>query len=442
MKLNKKRVILATVAILTGITLLVSVGMIMFNPTIANAENMLSHKEIEVERPKEWENTVKYGFTLDSFLVVSKKIQTNDNLTKLLVKYHIPSKRVSLLEKKAKNIIDFSKLQPARPYMILCEKENNIAQYFIYEPTPYRYIVCDLRDTLQVTAVDRDVELRYSTASGMIYTTLWDAMVDNNLSYELVSRMEDALKWSVDFYHILPGDRYKLVFEEKYVEGEPVGVGRLQVAYFRHNKKDIYAFLFEDEKNDIKGYYDFDGRTMKRTFLKSPLKVMNITSRYDLNRFHPVLKVVRPHLGTDYAAPEGTPILATADGTLETVGQDDANGKYVRIFHDKIYQSAYLHMSKHGEGMSAGVKVKQGDVIGYVGMTGWATGPHTCYRFWKNGQQVDPLLEEVNSSSAPLERNALTNFVYLRDSLVKTLDKIPYPTAEEMQVNRKKTKVQ
>ena len=263
----------------------------------------------------------------------------------------------------------------------------------VYEPDPYKYVRYHLGDSVGVDIVQRDVEECVEYSDGTITSSLWSSMEKTGHAQDLISAMEDALAWSVDFHHVQKDDEYRLVYEQKYIKGEPVGIGKLLGAYYRSGDNEFYSIWFD--AGNYSGFYDLEGRPMKRAFLKAPVKYSRISSRYSLNRYHPILKRYKGHFGTDYAAPYGTPIVAVADGTVEIAGYTSGNGNYVKLRHDAVYETQYLHMQKFATGMRAGVHVQQGQVIGYVGSTGLATGPHVCYRFWKNGKQVDPFRENL-----------------------------------------------
>jgi murein DD-endopeptidase MepM/ murein hydrolase activator NlpD len=233
--------------------------------------------------------------------------------------------------------------------------------------------------------------------------------------------MEDALETSVDFSHVQVGDEFKLVYDEKYIEGKRVGVGNVHAAYYKQadSDKEHYVFWYDGGGEHV-GFYDQEGRPMKGRFLKAPVKYTRISSRYNPRRFHPVLKRVRPHLGTDYAAPTGTPIYAVGNGVVVAKGYTKGNGNYIKIKHDKVYQTQYLHMSGFAKGIKKGSYVSQGQVIGYVGSTGLATGPHVCFRFWKNGKQINHL-REYFPPSKPLPDELLPEFFKVRDVYMEKL---------------------
>jgi murein DD-endopeptidase MepM/ murein hydrolase activator NlpD len=237
----------------------------------------------------------------------------------------------------------------------------------------------------------------------------------------LILRMEDALAWSVSFYHVQSGDAYKVIYEHEYIDGVPVGVGKLLGASFETGGKEIFSIYFDGD--NYSGYYDEEGRPMKRAFLKAPVRYSRISSRYSLRRFHPVQKRYKGHFGTDYAADYGTPIMAVADGKITKASYTKGNGNYVKVRHDRTYETQYLHMSKFAKGIKPGGSVKQGDVIGYVGATGLATGPHVCFRFWKNGKQVDHLKENLPPPE-PMPDESMPDFEKVRDAIVPQLARI------------------
>jgi murein DD-endopeptidase MepM/ murein hydrolase activator NlpD len=235
--------------------------------------------------------------------------------------------------------------------------------------------------------------------------------------------MADIFSCAIDFYRLQKGDYFKIIYDEDFVEGESVGVGEIQACIFNSGGKDNYAFYYEKDKAHEGEYYDERGESMKRQFLKAPLKFFRISSKFAGRRFHPVTKVWKAHLGTDYAAAYGTPIMATADGIVEDAQFKVYNGNYVKIRHNGQYKTQYLHMSKIAKGVKRGSRVSQGQVIGYVGSTGLATGPHVCYRFWKDGQQVDPF-KQKGAISEPLPAKYKNQYLNQIASLKSALDRI------------------
>ena len=371
--------------------------------------------------------TIKYGFAVDTFQVTEATLKNNEFLADILLDHKVDYLKIDELARNTKDIFDVRNLRSGKTYTILSRDTSQAADYFIYEPSVYRYVVYDLNKA-SAEIVERPVETQIRTASGVIESSLWNTMTDNGLSYELTARLEDAFAWSIDFHHIQKHDKFKVVFEQNYIEGQPVGVGEIMAAYFRNFDNDYYAIYFENEKHN--GFYDLEARPMKKAFLKSPVKYSRISSRFNLNRFHPVLRRRKAHLGTDYAAPRGTPIYAVADGVVTKASYTRGNGNYVKIKHDNVYQTQYLHMNKFAQGIKPGVHVKQGHTIGYVGSTGLATGPHVCFRFWKNGRQVNHLRENLPPPE-PMPKEVIPSFVAVKEVMKQKLDLIALPNGED-----------
>lgn len=361
------------------------------------------------------EPTLRYGFALDTFKVTEGKINPGDYLGSILLKQGLNYPSIDKLAKNAEGVFDVTDLRQGKKYVVLSRDSLEGADYFVYEPSVYEYVVFNLKGDLQVNRVERPVTSEIRTGRGKIETSLWNAMIDNGMSFEVSSKMEDALQWSLDFTRLQKGDEFRLVYDQNFVNGEATGVGRVHAAYYKNIDREFYAIYFDNGEQS--GYYDLEGRPMDKGFLKSPVKASRISSYYNLNRFHPILKRVRPHLGTDYAAPYGTPIYAVGDGYIAQASYTKGNGNYVKIRHDETYETQYLHMQKFAKGIRPGVHVKQGDVIGYVGSTGLATGPHVCFRFWKNGRQVNHL-NLTFPPPEPLPEKDLPQFMEVRDQML------------------------
>ncbi|MEO1514311.1 MAG: peptidoglycan DD-metalloendopeptidase family protein [Bacteroidota bacterium] len=378
------------------------------------------------------EPTLQYGFALDTFQVHRATIANNEFLSDILTRHKVEYQKIDQLARNSKGIFDVRNLRAGRPYTILSRDTSQGADYFVYEPSVFKYITYDLNNGT-ATETSYPIETQIKTASGIIYSSLWNTMTDNGLSYELTALMEDVFAWSIDFHHIQNQDKFKLVYEEQLIDGKPVGVGKIQAAYFQNAGKDFYAFHFENTKHA--GFFDLEARPMKKAFLKSPVKYSRISSRYNLTRFHPVLRRRKAHLGTDYAAPRGTPIFAVADGVVTKASRTRGNGNYVKIKHDKVYQTQYLHMQAFAKGIRPGVHVRQGETIGYVGSTGLATGPHVCFRFWKHGRQVNHLRENLPPPD-PMPEGDVPAFEKVRDAFKAQLDATRFPDNAQLVVDK------
>jgi murein DD-endopeptidase MepM/ murein hydrolase activator NlpD len=365
--------------------------------------------------------TMRWGFALDTLQVTEHKIANGQSFSVLMNGHQIPMDVVERLVRNAEGKFDLRRFQAGKTYHLLSATEGKGEPlHLVYEPNPYEFILFQLQGDQEVNRIERPVETQVEKSYFKVSSTLWKAMVDQGYSYEFADRLEDALRWSIDFYRIQEGDEFKAVFENKYVEGKSVGIGQVQAAHYRSGSKEVYAIYYEN--GEFKGYYDLAGRPLKTSFLKAPVRFSRISSRFSMRRFHPVLKYNRPHLGTDYAAPHGTEIFAVGDGVITQASYNSGNGNFVKIRHDKVYETQYLHMSRFAKGIRPGVRVSQGQVIGYVGSTGLATGPHVCFRFWQNGKQVDHL-RVVSPPAKPLPETEMASFNKAKDALVERLDK-------------------
>lgn len=361
----------------------------------------------------------RFGFVLDTFeSIISDTIQRNQFLADILLGHGVSYQQIDALAQKSKDVFDIRQLRSDKPYTILSRDTSSGADYFIYEPNIESYVVYSLKGDQNIELIQKPIEINTSNLTGSIKSSLWQAMTDAGVSYELTAKMEDALQWSVDFHHINKGDVFNLIYDEKFVDGQSAGVDIVKAAHYNTSGNDYFAIYYD--KKGLEGYYDELGRPMSKTFLKAPVKYSRISSRYNLRRFHPVQKRIKPHLGTDYAAPYGTPIFAVADGIVSKKGYTRGNGNYVKIKHDKVYSTQYLHMQKFAKGVNRGTHVKQGQVIGYVGSTGLATGPHVCFRFWKNGKQVNHLRLSFPPPE-PLPQEELDSFFMVRDIYLEKL---------------------
>ncbi len=365
--------------------------------------------------------TIKYGFVLDTFQVEEGKVQKNQTLGTMLSKRGMDMLSIETLVKNSTGVFNINRnFRVGQDYILLSDQLTGKPRHLVFEPNAFEYIVFNLQGELNVQKIEREVETQLKAVTGEINSTLWEALTENKVDPEAAAKMEDALECFVDFSHTQEGDKFRLLYEDRFISGKSVGSGQVYAVSYQRDGKDYYAFWYDD--GDIKGFYDYEGASSKKGFLKSPLKFTRISSKFNTRRLHPILKTVRPHLGTDYAAPHGTPIYAIGDGVVEEAAYGKGNGKYVKIKHDKTYQTQYLHMSRFAKGIRRGTKVSQGQVIGYVGSTGLATGPHVCFRFWKNGRQVNHLREKLPPQSKKMPASKLNDFYKVRDNYLMMLE--------------------
>jgi murein DD-endopeptidase MepM/ murein hydrolase activator NlpD len=414
--------------VLTVGLLAATMGMVVFmiaEPTAIGASAGGASAPVKLGSFRIVSPTIKWGFALDTFEVAEHNITNGQSFSVLLTNHQVSGSTIEQLVAKAEDVFDLRKFQAGKTYTLLSAPgADGAPQHLVYEPNPYEYILFNLQGDHSVSRVERPVDIRVEKSYFEVSSTLWKSMVDQGYSYEFADRLEDALRWSIDFYRIQEGDEFKAVFENKYVEGKSVGVGQVKAAHYKSGRRDVYAIYYEN--GEFKGYYDLEGRPLKTNFLKAPVRFSRISSRYSMRRFHPVLKYNRPHLGTDYAAPHGTEIFAVGDGVVTNASYNSGNGNFVKIRHDKVYETQYLHMSRFAKGIRPGVRVSQGQVIGYVGSTGLATGPHVCFRFWQNGKQVDHL-RVVSPPAKPLPSSEMSSFNKVKDALVLQLNEEEKP---------------
>lgn len=367
---------------------------------------------------------VLYDICTEDYKVERGELESGQTLGEVLYINHTDNGRIDQIVRASKGIFDFRKAKAGNKFTVLCSNDSiQKAQYFIYEMSSIDYVVFDIRDTIDVFLGQKEVEVKTREASGKIKSSLWNSLVENKMSPALVMELSSIYAWTIDFFRIQKGDYFKVVYEEKYVEGEFIGIGRVYAALFNHANEDFYAFYFEEEEN-YGDYFDDKGAALRKAFLRAPLNYSRISSSFSMRRKHPVTGRIKAHLGTDYAAPTGTPILSTANGTITEARYKRNNGNYVKIRHNSTYSTQYLHMSKIKSGIRPGIYVKQGEVIGYVGSTGLATGPHVCYRFWKNGRQVDPYKQKLPPSK-PVKKENLEAYTMLKDSMMNVIQSIP-----------------
>ncbi len=341
----------------------------------------------------------EFGFKLDDFTVKRDTIRPGDSFGEILEHNRVGYPAIFNIANKAKDSFDIRKLQVGKPYTLLCSKDTtHAAKCFIYQPNKEDYVVINFKDSV-VKAYTSKKPIKYveKTATGIINSNISQTLESQGLSQRLAHIMADEIyAWTIDFRHLQKGDRFKVLYTDKYIEDTIyAGVHEVKAAVFEHNKEPFYAFQFEtDSTKGIVDYFADDAKNLRRAFLKAPVKFKRISSRYNLRRRIAAYGYkIKPHRGTDFAAAIGTPIMATANGTVSKSAYKGNNGNYVKIRHNATYSTQYLHMKKRN--VKVGQFVKQGDVIGWVGMTGKTGGPHVCYRFWKNGKEVDPFKQKL-----------------------------------------------
>lgn len=374
------------------LTLGVATSLQYFSLPLFSKTETIPVKEIIKTVPKE---VFLYGINVTGLNIVEGTVSKNQTLGSILAPFNVPYQIIDELARRSKAVFDVRGISINQKFTILTPEDSTKAQFFIYEPNPAEFVVFNL-DSLNIYKAEKPAEIRSREVGGIIETSLYVDMVKQNVSPDMIDQFADLYGWSVDFQRLQKGDKFKVVYEEKIIDGNVISVSDIKLAYFEHMGVPYHAIPFN--QNGEVNFFDQDGNSLKKAFLRDPLKYTRISSRYNLKRFHPVQKRFKAHLGTDYAAPSGTEIRSVGEGTVLEAKYTSANGNYVKIKHNGTYTTQYLHMSKIGKGIKAGSRIRQGQVIGYVGSTGLATGPHLCFRFWKNGKQEDWLQEKIPPS--------------------------------------------
>lgn len=398
--------------------------------TVFTACNDDKKDEKIIETIPEPEIILEYGYNLNNFKIIHDTIQKGENFSEILDKHHVEYPKVLEIVNKIRDTFNVRKIKSGIPYTILAKKDSTEkAQVFIYKHSKVRYTVIDFKDSI-ITAYNakKPVTRVLKKAAGIITSNLSQTMDDLGLNSFLTSKMaDDIYAWTIDFSRLQKNDKFKIIYEQLYISDTiPVGIGEVKAAYFEHGGKPFYAFKYlADSIIGLPDYFDDEAKNLRRQFLKMPVKFSRISSRYNLRRRIAYYgNKIRPHKGTDFAAPKGTPIMSTANGTVIESRYKGGNGNYVKVRHNSTYSTQYLHMSKRA--VKVGDVVKQGQVIGYIGMTGNTSGPHVCYRFWKNGVQVDPLKQKLPAAEPMKETIKPIYFNFIKP-LKEELDTIKYP---------------
>ena len=379
----------------------------------------------EVQKKVKEKIITEFGYTLNNYNVKKSKVKNGDSFGSILERNNLYYPQIYNIVQKVKKVYDIRKINIGKPYTILSSKDSlNTPQVFIYQPNKIDYVVVSLTDSLWAEKKSKAVKIKEFEAEGIITSSLSETMEKQKLSPLLSNELSEIYAWTIDFFRLEKGDNFKIIYSAKYIDDSIyVGLNRIHSAFFEHRGKPFYAIEFEtDPKRGIVEYFDENGKNLRRAFLRSPVQFSRVSSRYNLKRRIAYYGYrIRPHKGTDFAAAVGTPIRATASGTVTKSSYTRSNGNYVKIKHNGTYSTQYLHMDKRG--VKVGQFVKQGDYIGTVGMTGNTSGPHVCYRFWKNGRQVDPLKQKLPEAK-PISKELKKRYMVHMNPIKKQLDAI------------------
>jgi murein DD-endopeptidase MepM/ murein hydrolase activator NlpD len=350
--------------------------------------------------------TCLYGVEVDSLAVEKAVILANQNLSDLLSPFNVSQAAIYQVASLPKALFDVRKLRANKPYTVIYQPDSQrTAHSFVYHPNPIDYVTVHLGDSLWVERGQNSVDTVEHRLAGVIQSSLYQSVVDQGGTPQLVNEMADVYAWVIDFFGLQKGDRYKLIYTTYEVNGQPAGFGEIKGASFTHLGKEHLAFCYD--QGEGRDYFDECGQSLRKTFLKAPLHYSRISSHFSYNRLHPILKIRRPHLGVDYAAPRGTPVVSVGDGVVTKATYSGGAGRMLRIRHNRNYETAYLHLAGYAPGIEVGSQVEQGQEIGYVGSTGLSTGPHLDFRFYHHGQPIDPLKLDPPSANPILPAHEL-----------------------------------
>ncbi len=386
----------------------------LFLASCQSSQNTDTASEQLAEEVVVAEPTLAYGIVVDSLDVYEGVVKKNEFLSDILLRHGVNYGMIDYLARHTRDTFDVRRIRSGNNYSIISTRDSVPKPlYFIYEISPVSYVLYNLNDTVTASLGQKTIEIVMDSIEGTIESSLWNSLVAMDADPNLANELSEIYAWTIDFFGLQKGDTYKAIYQKQLVEGKYIGLGRVEATLMIHGGDSLYAFYFV--QNDKGDYFDEKGSSLQRTFLKAPLRYTRISSRFSNSRLHPVLKIRRPHHGVDYAAPEGTPVFSVGDGTVTKKGyQKRGGGNFISIKHNGTYSTTYMHLKGYAKGMAVGKHVRQGELIGYVGKTGLATGPHLDFRFYRNGQAIDPLKVE-SPPSLPID----TAYQQAFDSVVR-----------------------
>lgn len=358
-----------------------------------------------------------YGLAIDSFTIEKGKIKRNENLGQILTQFNLPDNSLAQIVQYSDRSFDLRKMRVGNPYTVFLSRDTLARlQYLVYEHSPIDYVVFDFNDSVKISVLQKEITTVQRKAHGEIKTSLWDAIKEANMNPMVALQLSDIYAWTIDFFGLQPGDNFTVAYDELFVDSVSVGLGQIYGASFNHGGRDLLAIPFKQDSS--LSYFDAEGNSLRRAFLKAPLKFAHISSRFSNSRLHPVLKIRRPHHGVDYAAPTGTPVYSIGDGRVLSTTYQGGAGRMVKVRHNSVYTTTYMHLSRFAKGVNSGSYVTQGQLIGYVGSTGLSTGPHLDFRVFKNGSPIDPLKME----SPPVDPVKPENKIAFNETKSSTLE--------------------
>ncbi len=386
--MKKKHIII----IATSVILIAVLSVIL----IKTLKNNNPQQKDESVKTKEDSIQTKYSIPIDDWEIYTDTVRKGDFLGTIMGRYGITATQIDKISKMSSDTFNVTLINLGQPFTVFADTVIDSipqAKIFVYENSKIRYTKYDFTnpDTIKIEKCQKNIDTLDLEASGTIHYSLWQTMLDNGYTWQLALKMSQTFAWTVDFYSLQKGDWFKVLYTELYVEGKRIGIGEIKAGVFYQGGKELWAIPFVEDS--VKSFFDTVGNSMRKTFLLAPLEYTHISSRYSKARMHPIFHKMTQHLAVDFSAPMGTPVYAASDGTIVTRMYDKGAGNFIAIRHNSVYKTVYMHFSRFGE-FNVGDRVSQGEVIGYVGSTGWSTGPHLHYEVHENGQKIDPLAFE------------------------------------------------
>ncbi len=423
--MTKKKVFIPLIVIVPLIPVVYLLVQRYNHPAPVVTEETLDSLEV-IELP---EPDLLYGLPVDSFQIEESKVKRNQFLADIFLKAGVDYPTINTIVEKSKPVFDVRKIKVGNDFLLFFSPDSTKQlQHFVYAIDNTDYMVVSLQDSVQVYRDVKEIRSEPKTAAGVINSSLWVTMTEHDINPLLAIELSEIYAWTVDFFGIEKGDNFKVYYDELYVDSVSIGIGKIHGALFHHRGRDYYAFNYVEDS--VGHFFDEEGQSLRKAFLKAPLKFSRISSRFSNSRLHPVLKIRRPHHGIDYAAPTGTPVYALGDGrVIERAYQKRGGGNYIKIKHNSVYTTVYMHLHGFAKGISKGTQVRQGQLIGYVGSTGLSTGPHLDFRVFKNGRPVDPLKIDAPPVN-PVKEENMEAFKSFITPLKQQLETIPLPVVE------------
>lgn len=375
--------------------------------------------EQEPEAPR----NLLYGIDADEYRIEKGEVNPGQTLGGILGSYGVTARQINRLDRAAREVFPLRNIRAGHPYTVFIHEDSlntPHVDYLAYERSVSEYVVFGFHgDSVSVVPGQKEYQIRRCKKTATIESSLWGAIMREDMPYALAAELEDIYQWSIDFFGIQPGDYFTVVYDQRSIDSTRAGIGRIWGAKFNHGGKDYYAIPFRQDGRIT--YWEYDGGSLRKQLLKAPLKYSRISSKFTNARYHPIYKVYRPHHGVDYAAPKGTHVHAVADGVVTFKGWGGGGGNTLKIKHPGNLVTGYLHLSGFAKGIQQGTHVTQGQLIGYVGSTGASTGPHLDYRIWKNGTPINPLTIP-SEPAVPISQENRAAFEYVRDRIVAELN--------------------